>query len=41
MATWMKIDSGSDFESGYIKVIQGPFEPYAVFTGRLKDAIEK
>lgn len=41
MDAWMKTDTGSDFGSSYIKIIQGPSEPYADFIGRLKDAIEK
>lgn len=41
MAAWLKTDTGSDFGSSYIKIIQGPSEPYVDFIGRLKDAIEK
>lgn len=41
MASGMRMDMRSDFRSSYIKIIPGPSEAFADFTGRFKIAAEK
>jgi hypothetical protein len=41
LATWNKINTGTEYQGSYIKIQQGPNEPDSDFIGRLEESIEK